>query len=85
MSLNNPGDVVNWLKDNPNKPLYDKYGNFLEYDPNSNIIRHEWYTGDWMDGDGNFEPGMWDCDKYNVDEFVKEFNFNDFLNYELED
>jgi len=28
MSLNNPEEVLDWLKDNPNKPLYDKYGNF---------------------------------------------------------
>jgi len=85
MSFNSSEEVLDWLKNNPNKPLYDKYGNFLEYDLDSNIIRYEWYTGDWIDEDGNFEPGVWDYDKYHVDKFVIEFNFNGFLNYELED
>lgn len=64
-----------WLISHPGEHLYDQYGNYVEHVPvgYGNIIEYYWFSGDYEDENGNFEPGYWDYDKNSYEEFIDRF------------
>lgn len=64
-----------WLMSHPGEHLYDEYGNYVVHVPvgYGNIIEYYWFTGDWEDEEGNFEPGVWDFDRNSYEEFINRF------------
>ena len=76
VKFNNSKEAIKWLVDHPGEHLYDEYGNYVVHVPEGygNIIEYYWFTGDWEDEEGNFEPGVWDFDRNSYEEFIDRFD-----------
>lgn len=73
MKFESSSEALDWMMEHPLKRVYDEYGNYAVYVEDSNTVESFWFTGDWEDADGNFEPGYWDMDKYAPEEFIEAF------------
>lgn len=63
MVFNNSNQAFQWLIDNPEKRLYDQYGNYVIYNPNSTYIEYHYEIDFWT----------WDFDEMEEDEFIIQF------------
>lgn len=75
MEFKNINEALDWMIEHPQEKVYDEYGNYSIYMGDSNMIESFWYTGDYEDDEGNFEPGVWDYDKYTPEEFLDAFEY----------
>lgn len=73
MKFESSSEALDWMIEHPLEHVYDEYGNYAVYIEDSNTVESFWFTGDWEDDEGNFEPGYWDMDKYAPEEFVEAF------------
>lgn len=74
MEFKSSSEALDWMMEHPLERLYDQYGNYVVYVEESNIVESFYFTGDYEDENGNFEPGYWDMDKYAPEEFVEAFD-----------
>lgn len=74
MEFKSSSEALDWMMEHPLERLYDQYGNYMVYVEESDTIESFWFTGDYEDENGNFEPGYWDMIKYSPEEFVEAFD-----------
>jgi len=69
MKINNVRDALNWLINNPEKKLYDKYTNYYILASTGNYIEFHHYEV-CIDDEGN-DSSFWDYDLFNFSDFLK--------------
>lgn len=74
MEFKSSSEALDWMVEHPLERLYDQYGNYMVYVEESDTIESFWFTGDYEDENGNFEPGYWDMIRYSLEEFVEAFD-----------
>lgn len=69
MEFKNSKEAADWMIEHPEEQVYDQYGNFAAYYPDSYDGPHVEYNYEV-----DIENWIWDMDKMSIEEFIDRFD-----------